>query len=362
MRPDGAGAPSEDDLLRRIAGIGRPDHLIHGLDGPATGRVLGFAFAMWLGGFLPFTLVVSGRDEMTTAPLIVYLWLGPLPFGAFLLGRRTGMVPGVLPIVVILWVSMLGVVNDFYLSSAPVASIVLCTTFVSLMGSRVAFSYFLAVVLGLFVTGLLADDPLLLDRLVFVSLAAFFGVVGAGRTSDAARLASRDRETLLARLGHESRHDTLTGLGNRSLLVEEAAANLESPGVDRVGLGLIDLDDFKAINDRHGHHVGDEVLRRVGARLRQITGDNGTAVRIGGDEFAVLYVDPIGDAAQLARLLEEATEFDFAADDSLIEVRASAGAVVGDRATTTIEDLLRNADLAMYDNKRLRQASLPELR
>ncbi|NIR41258.1 MAG: diguanylate cyclase [Actinobacteria bacterium] len=76
----------------------------------------------------------------------------------------------------------------------------------------------------------------------------------------------------------------------------------------------------------------------------------------------MLYVDPVGDAAQLARLLEEATEFDFAADDSLIEVRASAGAVVGDRATTTIEDLLRNADLAMYDNKRLRQASLPELR
>lgn len=357
MKSDGARDPVGCDVLTRLALAGRSDEVIHGLDGPSTGRILGFAFGLWALGLAPFILAVTGSEAMSAAPALAYLWLGPVLFAAFVIGQRTAVVPGILPIVAILWVSLLGVVNGFYLASAPVVAVVLCTVFVALMGSRVGPSYFLAVVVGVLVAGLIAEDPELVDRLTLVSLSALFGVVVAGRTSDAARTASRDREALLERLGHESRHDALTGLGNRSLLVEKAAVVLESPGVHRVGLGLIDLDDFKAINDRHGHHVGDNVLQQVGARLVQIAGDNGTAVRIGGDEFAILYVDPAGDASQLARVLQVATAFEFLDEGELIEVRASAGAVIGDRATTTIEDLLRGADLAMYANKRVRRAA-----
>ena len=346
-----------DEWARRVALLARPDEMIQGLDGPSARRILLFALAQWAVGFGPFLLVLSHAGTLGPASIAVYLWIGPALLAALWLGRRTDVMPGLLPLVVIMWISLLGVVSDFYLAAAPIVAIVLCTMFVSWMGLRVGPSYFFTIVVGVLLTGLIADDPDLVDRVILVGFSAFFGVVVTGRTSDLARLAHQDREVLLERLGHESRHDALTGLGNRSLLVEQATVALARPDVSRVGLGLIDLDDFKAINDRHGHHVGDEVLRQVGARLEQIAGDNGTAIRIGGDEFAILYQDPAGDARQIARVLEVATAWDFVDDGAVISVQASAGAVIYDRETTSLEDLLRGADTAMYASKRARRSA-----
>lgn len=86
---------------------------------------------------------------------------------------------------------------------------------------------------------------------------------------------------------YKALHDALTGLGNRSLLVQELAAELRRPDPD-VALLLIDLDRFKEINDGHGHAAGDDVLRTVAERLQEVCGPRSVVCRMGGDEFAVL--------------------------------------------------------------------------
>lgn len=104
-------------------------------------------------------------------------------------------------------------------------------------------------------------------------------------------------EALIDRLHEESVTDTLTELRNRRYLEERAPGLIEAAraGGGQVMAAMIDLDDFKAINDRHGHLTGDEILRRVGALIRSITPAEAIAVRLGGEEFAVL--GPVPNAA-----------------------------------------------------------------
>ena len=150
---------------------------------------------------------------------------------------------------------------------------------------------------------------------------------------------------------HQTEHDDLTGLGNRRLLHERITDALDGPDADRVHLVLIDLDDFKTVNDRLGHHVGDELLVAVGRRLDRSAGPDTTVVRLGGDEFAVLLPPGSHERADAAveRLGGELQRPVHAGDYELL-VRASLG--ISDAAgVTEARELLRRADVAMYAAK-----------
>ena len=154
----------------------------------------------------------------------------------------------------------------------------------------------------------------------------------------------------LDRLQYESLHDPLTGLYNRrgfDAQVQQAASGAERYGWS-FALMLLDLDGFKAINDRFGHHRGDAVLRSVGARLRRDLRAGDIAARIGGDEFAVLlYLGETGDAHPvLERLKAEPLAFDIDAT-----VTWAAGVALCPEEATDLEGLLRLADTRLYESK-----------
>src|SRR5690606_23514020 len=102
------------------------------------------------------------------------------------------------------------------------------------------------------------------------------GVVSNARDVTEARL-------LQDQLRHQASHDALTGLPNRALFAERLAAAANG----LAAILVIDLDDFKWINDTYGHHIGDKVLIGVADRLHSVMPENGTPARLGGDEFAV---------------------------------------------------------------------------
>ena len=174
---------------------------------------------------------------------------------------------------------------------------------------------------------------------------------GARAALDVERL-RRDNEIAV----RAAAEDPLTGVGNRRALTEalhaaELAAQVEV-GRAPTSLLLIDLDAFKAINDLHGHVVGDEVLRAVATALRSVARAHDTVVRLGGDEFVVLAV---GADAEAGRLLADratraigAIRIDSPAGP--LSLRASVGvATTGD--SVGVPDLLERADAAMYDVK-----------
>jgi diguanylate cyclase (GGDEF)-like protein len=121
-----------------------------------------------------------------------------------------------------------------------------------------------------------------------------------------------------------------------------------------VGLLYLDLDGFKSINDRAGHPTGDEVLREVATRLRSLLRDEDTVARVGGDEFAVLLED-IEDADGAVVVAERAAELlsqPFRNNGRTFAISASVGLAVSSPDTSGPEDLVRQADVAMYEAKR----------
>jgi len=165
--------------------------------------------------------------------------------------------------------------------------------------------------------------------------------------------------TLHRQLEHELRAqaftDPLTSLANRALFMRELEAAL---GANRSLSGalavlLLDLDDFKNVNDGLGHHAGDGMLIAVAERLQKCLRASDLAARLGGDEFVVMLKDLHGpqDAAQAAERILTAVSQPLSVDGVALTVRTSIGVAVcapGDSAS----DALRNADLAMYESKR----------
>ena len=158
------------------------------------------------------------------------------------------------------------------------------------------------------------------------------------------------------RVRHQALHDPLTGLPNRALLVDRlghALARSRREGT-RVGAIFVDLDHFKAVNDRLGHEAGDELLGQVAARLQAVVRADETLARLGGDEFIV--VTPCeGDPASLllrAERLRTALGEPFALTAGEHRLDASLGVAVAapddDGAA-----LVRDADAAMYRAKQL---------
>jgi diguanylate cyclase (GGDEF)-like protein len=146
--------------------------------------------------------------------------------------------------------------------------------------------------------------------------------------------------------------DQLTGAANRALLLREMARRL---GEDsrRLGVLLLDLDEFKAVNDTHGHPTGDALLKAVAERLRLAVGEGGLVARIGGDEFAILAPDAAAedDFDSLACCLLERIREPFQIEGDVLAVRPSVGVACAPRDGDDVETLLRNADLALYRAK-----------
>jgi diguanylate cyclase len=149
-----------------------------------------------------------------------------------------------------------------------------------------------------------------------------------------------------------AREDPLTGLGNRRLLEEQAAALIA--GRKPLCLLIIDLNRFKAINDKHGHPAGDALLTAFAMRLRNSLRASDVAIRYGGDEFVVLLPCSLLDAMARARTLDAQLRGDYRLECGQRPVRITLGLSIGvaeHRAGETVADLLRRADQLLYHAK-----------
>jgi diguanylate cyclase (GGDEF)-like protein/PAS domain S-box-containing protein len=170
-------------------------------------------------------------------------------------------------------------------------------------------------------------------------------------------LSARDvtgRKAFEDELRHQAFHDALTGLANRALFEDRLAHALS--GARRrgraVGVLFLDLDDFKTINDSLGHASGDDLLRAVALRISAVLRSVDTAARMGGDEFAVLVeaMDDDNEAEVIAGRIFEELRPAFRIRGRDLTVTASAGLAMSDGALG-LDELLRNADTAMYAAK-----------
>lgn len=152
-----------------------------------------------------------------------------------------------------------------------------------------------------------------------------------------------------------AQHDALTGLPNRLLLDDrlEVAIAQSRRSRTRVAVLFLDVDDFKRVNDEHGHIVGDAVLREVGCRLQSAIRDHDTVARIGGDEFVIVLTNlaETDGAARVARKVTEAFDRPMVVGGIELVVTVSVGVAFHDPGDGDASSLLCNADLAMYRAK-----------
>jgi len=167
-----------------------------------------------------------------------------------------------------------------------------------------------------------------------------------------------DRKDLEDQLRHQALHDPLTGLPNRVLFVDRLShALVRHQRADGIAVLFVDLDDFKSINDTLGHAAGDQLLRLVADRLSSVLRSEDTACRMGGDEFAFLLENADRDRAErVARRIIAKLGEPFRLGDRDATLSASIGvamrnSLVGDDAAQTADELLRDADTAMYAAK-----------
>ena len=169
------------------------------------------------------------------------------------------------------------------------------------------------------------------------------GIIVSGYDISELRLVRQELEFI-------ARHDPLTGLANRSLLLEWIDEILSAgPGL---AVLFIDLDRFKPINDLYGHDVGDDVLRQVADRLVDVVRVGDMVARVGGDEFVVLAVNVSGwsDARDLADRIEVSLGTPYLLDVGPVKLGASVGIALSD-PSSTVAGLLTAADVQMYHAK-----------
>ena len=227
-----------------------------------------------------------------------------------------------------------------------------------------------------------ASDPVLCSILtltglssgVLVPIAArntLFGVIVVGsddqvplvdvtlaeRLSGVASLAATALEglALLAEVRFQALHDPVTDLANSRLFEDRVtqALSIARRGGNRLALMFVDLDRFKAVNDTHGHKVGDELLRAVAERLLVTVRDEDTVARIGGDEFGILVQDVTDhrDAEVVAAKIVSALGWPFVVRGLRLFVGASVGVTLFPEVADTYDSVVSRADSAMYQAK-----------
>ena len=171
-------------------------------------------------------------------------------------------------------------------------------------------------------------------------------------------------EEQLNRIAH---YDQLTGLPNRLTLQKELGRLLSGTGAS-TAIGLFDLDGFKDVNDTLGHSIGDQLLIEVGQRLAKVAEGRGQVCRLGGDEFVVIVSDcgnPIVVGEIVSTMLKRLAE-PFRINDHVLHIAGSAGIAIAPGDADTVDDLIANADLALYqakaDGGRTSRFYLPVLR
>lgn len=218
------------------------------------------------------------------------------------------------------------------------------------------WAYLLMPYVPLVITGALVGTRLIVGKRLdavemWIGAAVVTAVVGRQLITivDNARLLERLRESQ-RQLEYQAFHDPLTGLANRSLFRDRLNQAIE----DRIPFGLlfVDLDDFKAVNDKSGHARGDSVLEVVGKRLASTVRGTDVVARLGGDEFGVLVSGSDEPQRVALRILDALREPVLVGGQGYL-VRASVGVVVSDPdCTMTTDELLQHADAAMYTAKR----------
>jgi len=165
-----------------------------------------------------------------------------------------------------------------------------------------------------------------------------------------------EERALIEQLSHQALHDPLTDLANR-VLFEDRLAQAHAKASRQGGLGavfLLDLDDFKGINDVHGHVVGDQLLVAITRRFQESLGPSETLGRFGGDEFHYLVEDLTspGEAPTIAKRLLNVFAEPFVVSGVHVEQHVSIGVVVWDGSRSDPEEITRDADVALYEAKR----------
>ena len=164
-----------------------------------------------------------------------------------------------------------------------------------------------------------------------------------------ARLAATTAEIL-------ARHDPLTGLANRRLLIERVSAAIANARRCRSAMAVVfmDLDDFKQINDTLGHNVGDAFLKAVAERLKSVIREEDTAARLGGDEFVIALwnAGDVKDVATVASKLIHIVSQPYAIGNRVVTVTTSAGVSIYPVHGADVDTLMKTADTALYEAKR----------
>lgn len=161
-----------------------------------------------------------------------------------------------------------------------------------------------------------------------------------------------ERKQIEQQLNHMATHDSLTGLPNRMLFMDrlEVAIAQSKRNKNKLAVMMLDIDNFKDINDTLGHMVGDQLLKEVGNRLTCILRQNDTVARLGGDEFIVLLSDlgKIEYADRIANIILKSLRKPFFLVDNTINSHVSIGVAVYPDDCEDVESLLKKSDMAMY--------------
>ncbi len=157
-------------------------------------------------------------------------------------------------------------------------------------------------------------------------------------------------------LQHDALHDGLTGLANRVLFIDRlscALADLQRRAAPHFSVLFFDLDRFKNVNDSLGHAIGDKLLLGIARRLEHFLRPGDTVARLGGDEFAILIhrVEDASGAIHVADRVQEILSMNFSIDGHDVMVTASIGIAHSSTGYTNPEEILRDADIAMYRAK-----------
>ena len=201
-----------------------------------------------------------------------------------------------------------------------------------------------------------AADRALVQAVAGSVLILLLGAVVVALTN---RKSRRARDRASARFEHQASHDALTGLPNRGLLTDRLQQLLlmKARTGAETALLLMDLDRFKDVNETLGHDCGDELLIKVGDRLRGAIREVDTVARLGGDEFAIVLpgVAGIDAALAVADRVQAALNESFEIEGLDLDIEAGMGVVVSGRDGEDVLTLFRHADVAMHSAKKREQ-------